>query len=222
MFFSKIELRRDSNTVIKVARSLTRDGYRLHQALWRLFKGEQQQRDFLYRRLESASWPCFYIVSARPPVDDEGLWNIQVKDYTPQLTAHQHLAFSLCANPVVTKSGPNGKPVRHDVVMDTKQQRRLADEGVMNQASLIQEAGQDWLAKRTNDNGFRLETVRVEGYRQHRFRKARNKDPIRFSSLDFEGVLTVTEPEQFEHVLFHGIGPAKGFGCGLLLIRRIP
>ncbi len=34
----------------------------------------------------------------------------------------------------------------------------------------------------------------------------------------FEGVLEVTDPERFRGVLEHGIGPAKGYGFGLLSI----
>jgi CRISPR system Cascade subunit CasE len=66
-----------------------------------------------------------------------------------------------------------------------------------------------------------LEVLRVSGYRQYRLLKARGKSPIRFSSLDFDGVLTVTEPDRLCQTLFDGIGPAKAFGCGLLLVRRI-
>ncbi|MEA2080768.1 MAG: type I-E CRISPR-associated protein Cas6/Cse3/CasE [Pseudomonadota bacterium] len=42
---------------------------------------------------------------------------------------------------------------------------------------------------------------------------------INFSTLDYSGLLTVTDPELFKAALFQGIGPAKAFGCGLLLVR---
>ena len=45
--------------------------------------------------------------------------------------------------------------------------------------------------------------------------------PICFSTLDFSGLLTVADPEKFLSTLYGGIGPAKGFGCGLLLIKRV-
>ncbi|MBW2329897.1 MAG: type I-E CRISPR-associated protein Cas6/Cse3/CasE [Deltaproteobacteria bacterium] len=34
-------------------------------------------------------------------------------------------------------------------------------------------------------------------------------------------MLTVTEPDAFKGVLQFGIGPAKAFGCGLMLVRRV-
>lgn len=42
-----------------------------------------------------------------------------------------------------------------------------------------------------------------------------------FSSVDFTGELQVTDVEKFRQVLFNGIGRAKAFGCGLLLVRRL-
>ena len=42
-----------------------------------------------------------------------------------------------------------------------------------------------------------------------------------FSSIDFTGELQITNVEQFNQALFSGIGRAKAFGCGLLMIRRV-
>lgn len=44
---------------------------------------------------------------------------------------------------------------------------------------------------------------------------------ISLSTLDFEGELSVTDPGIFLSALFKGIGPAKAFGCGLMLVRRV-
>ena len=60
----------------------------------------------------------------------------------------------------------------------------------------------------------------MEGYRRQRFRKFRSNREITFSSLDFSGLLTVKDTDLFGSVLFRGLGPAKGFGCGLMLVRR--
>ena len=37
----------------------------------------------------------------------------------------------------------------------------------------------------------------------------------------FEGILEVKNPESLRTLIESGIGPAKSFGCGLLLIRRV-
>ncbi len=44
---------------------------------------------------------------------------------------------------------------------------------------------------------------------------------VSLSTLEFNGVLTVADPKLFLETLYEGIGPAKGFGCGLMLVRRI-
>jgi CRISPR system Cascade subunit CasE len=59
----------------------------------------------------------------------------------------------------------------------------------------------------------------AEGYQWHALlRKGRDAG---FSSIDFEGEIKVTDTELFTKALFDGVGPAKGFGCGLMLVRRV-
>ena len=217
MYFNKIELHSDATTA-RLSRFMHRDGYRLHQALWRLFKNSPKSRDFLYRRVERQGQPCFYVVSGRVPEDEDGIWAIRTKNYAPKLDTGQRLAFSLCANPVITRrNDKSGKPIRHDVVMDAK--KHLKED--CPTAELIQQAGWGWLTAKAGKFGFRVERARIDGYRQHQFWKGKGQQPIRFSTLDFDGMLTVTDPEQLIRALFGGIGPAKGFGCGMLLVRRI-
>jgi len=69
-------------------------------------------------------------------------------------------------------------------------------------------------------NGFELceGTIIGEAYRQWRI-GGKGGNRISFSSIDCSGRLVVTDTDQFESALMSGIGPAKAFGCGLLLIR---
>lgn len=81
-----------------------------------------------------------------------------------------------------------------------------------------------WLLDRAASHGFSVspEGIRADSYRQHRLSKGKGNQPVTFSTVDFNGILTVTEPNVFvEKCLFDGIGPAKGFGCGLMLVRRV-
>ena len=41
-----------------------------------------------------------------------------------------------------------------------------------------------------------------------------------YSTLDFEGMLTVINPASFLPAIARGFGAAKAYGCGLMLIRR--
>jgi len=66
----------------------------------------------------------------------------------------------------------------------------------------------------TQNNPFQ-----AEGYRWHALpKKGRSAG---FSSVDFDGEVEVTDQNLFVNALFAGIGPAKGFGCGLMLVRRV-
>jgi len=198
------------------------DAYREHQMLWQLFPPEPDaKRDFLYRRDLHRGRPRYFLLSHRPPVNPLGLWRIDPpKPFHPRLRAGQRLAFSLRVNPVITREGR-----RHDVVMDRKRATGWKETSPAERpplAKLIREAGLDWLQKQAETAGFRFapEVVQVEGYRQHRSRRGGGRE-IRFSTLDFTGLLTVTDPEVFLHKLQQGIGPAKAFGCGLMLLKRV-
>jgi len=61
----------------------------------------------------------------------------------------------------------------------------------------------------------------VDGYQQHRFFKGKGGRQVSLSMVEFNGVLTVTDPQLFLEALHRGVSPANGFGCGLMLVRRI-
>lgn len=76
-----------------------------------------------------------------------------------------------------------------------------------------------WLSNRGEGNGFILQSIQATGYRWNALpEKGRDAG---FSSIDYEGVLMVTDPENMLKIISRGMGPAKAFGCGLILIRRI-
>lgn len=215
-YFSRIELRDSSEARAFVAR-FGLEGYGLHQALWRLFAAEAgAPRDFLYRIIDQAERPAFYVVSARSPVMDLPIWRIQTRDYAPCLQTGDRLVFSLRANPTVKRAPTLGaRSVRHDVVMDARKKGDTLDP----ELGSYYQPGLAWLTPRAESAGFRVEQTRIDGYRRHQLYK-RGSAPMVFSTLDFEGVLTVTDPEIFSRSLLAGLGPAKAFGCGLLLVRR--
>lgn len=69
-------------------------------------------------------------------------------------------------------------------------------------------------------HGFRVvaDTLCVDAYRQHRLPR-KGSAPIQFSTVDLSGVLEVVDVERTSEALLNGIGRARGFGCGLLLVR---
>lgn len=83
----------------------------------------------------------------------------------------------------------------------------------------IETAAVDWIKKRGVTHGYVLNSVEATGYRWNALPEKNRK--AGFSSMDYEGVLTVEDPELFSKMLVSGLGPSKAFGCGLMLIRRV-
>ncbi|GJL83254.1 MAG: type I-E CRISPR-associated protein Cas6/Cse3/CasE [marine bacterium B5-7] len=221
MYFSRI--RPQPDTAYHTLSGL--GGYREHQILWKLFEtAPEAKRDFLYRREDHEGWPVFYLISKRAPTASPDQWHIDTKEYKPVLHNGQKLEFSLRVNPVITRKDASGKSSRSDLVMDIKKQTGWQQQPPNERPSMpeiIEQAGRQWLEQRFEDHGAQLCTIRAEGYRQHRLHRPGKTPPIRFSSLDLHGTLSIIDPEQFRKILFEGIGPAKAFGCGLLLVRRV-
>ncbi|MCI5211640.1 MAG: type I-E CRISPR-associated protein Cas6/Cse3/CasE [Candidatus Electrothrix sp. ATG2] len=226
MFFSKMTFR-DHAVSPEDRMRIFQSPYALHQEVWRLFSDSpDRKRDFIYRLDKDGLRPVVYSVSDRKPEGQSRAWQVAAKEYAPKLLAGEELAFLLRANPVVTRKNADGRRQRHDVVMDRKkalQEQGMTKKDMPSTAILAHEAGQDWLVRRTEQHGFAVQqqNILVERYRQERFGKQQNKGTIQFSLLDFSGRLTVTDPELFTRALCNGIGPAKGFGCGMLLVRRV-
>lgn len=153
----------------------------------------------------------------------------QVKEWQPQFRAGQTLRFRLLANPTFRpKKDGGGDGERRGLYREPE---RL-----------------DWLARQSTRCGFSLPlaqmTLRNNGAplifrgRSHdelvldlpecqmvdlndgrRFPSSDRK--IRFSAARFDGVLQVADGELFRLSVENGVGPAKGFGFGLLSVAPI-
>lgn len=212
----------------EAAHEWTRGAYAEHQWLWRFLPAAVgTPRNFLFRRRDADGLPRFYVVSDREPVTPTAHWTVHSKPYAPALEPGQWLAFELRANPVVTRTNANGQSARHDVVMQEKtrllQERglpRWADWTAADRpplAALVQRCGAAWLLARCMRLGVHFDSasLRAEGYEQQRGKRG----DLRISTVDFRGRLRVDDPKALQAALFGGVGHAKAFGCGLLLVR---
>lgn len=223
MYFTRITLVPQADSR-KLVQAFLQNSYRGHQALWRLFDEDPEaKRDFLYRQLFEGGKMKYYILSRRKPHDKAGIWNIDgPKEYSPRLKKGQKLFFALRANPVVFSSSGGRK--RYDVVMHAKTVMGYKSMPLSKKPpvqKLIQESAVKWLGKRANGAGFSFNEgeVSAEGYRRHRFSKSGK--PVIYSSVDFQGVLTVSDPDCFKSMLMKGMGKSKAFGCGLMLVKNV-
>ncbi len=229
MYLSRITLRRNDASLEELTYALTADGYGEHQVVWRLFAdGDRRPRDFLYRKEARGTGIQFYTVSQTRPRDTRGVWTVETKAYQPKITRGDQVAFVLRANPIVTKwvGSDHKRHARHDVVMAAKKELQSKDvprSEWPTTAELVQSEGAGWLKRRSQACGFTLQegVLRADGYCRQTFRKPGKKEAVKLTTMDFSGVLTVTDPDLFSKALYQGIGPAKGFGCGLLLVRPL-
>lgn len=204
---------------------LTQNGaYAAHQLLWKLFTHDSK-RSFLFREeITDSGMPTFYVLSLNEPAADTPIFTSESKPYRPQLEAGDRLAYKLRTNPTVSISTKGGRSRRHDVLMHAK--RKARDEGVTNSQDMetaMHDAARAWFAdeQRLTRWGFTLDSLPdVERYTQHKV-VGKNGRPVQFSSVDLQGLLTVSDPNKFLTNLYSGIGKSKAFGCGLMLIRRV-
>jgi CRISPR system Cascade subunit CasE len=232
MYLSRVQVAPNGLDSSVLARLMQGDAYGNHQLLWRLFP-DQHERPFLFRQeFEGESplaaphrpqaLPLFYVLSSVEPTPAPRLMDCESKPFHPRLYNGQRLAFRLRANPTVARRDPGRKNSRrHDVLMDAKAAARTeghsASESV---AERMDRAAQEWLAdaQRGERSGYRLETVPAVGAYQQHVQRRKGRE-IRFSSIDYEGTLRVTDPERFWRTLSQGIGHARAFGCGMWMIR---
>ena len=223
MYFSRVTLKINQLPYVMQQKMRNSGPYAIHQWLWQLFPN-QEKRTFLFREERIGKGYQYYLLSEVAPLSNHQLFLIETKPYQPKLTAGMKLFFSLRANPVVFK---NGK--RSDVLMDAKypikkQRLKIKTNEIktrQNQAAI------NWLIKQSETRGFSLSTTNdqqvncaVISYVQQQFIKKSDLKPIIYSSVDYQGVLTVTDAELFLNTIYQGIGKSKGFGCGLFLIKH--
>ena len=201
--------------------------YSAHRLVWSLFAGlPHAERDFLFRSEAADSRQGararFFVLSRRMPNPDNPLLDIESKPFEPELRSSDRLSFSLRANATRVRKTPDGKTARVDVVMDAL---RGQDDRAKARPKAVADAGRGWLERQGEKSGFRLwrndegtSRLVVDGYEQWRFPGLGRNG--RIATLDFQGVLEVTEPDLFLRKLAEGFGRAKAFGCGLMLIRR--
>lgn len=225
MFLSRVQIKPGPELFRVIRADKSANGYAVHQLLWSLFPNDgDKKRDFLYREDSEGGLPRFYIVSGDMPVANSAA-AVQSKPYSPKLETGEQLHFTLTANPVVARKTEGKKnSVRHDVWMDAKKAAKDTGKDGPELAGICENAVKKWLVSRGEKNGFEVDMnqVCVDGYIQHRFKQTKGGKEIRFSSVSFEGLLTVRDPELFvQNALYKGVGPSKAFGCGLVLVKRV-
>jgi CRISPR system Cascade subunit CasE len=204
---------------------LLENPYLQHQQLWTLFKHPPGTiRPFLFHHRVADEKPgqtSFMLVSEQQPLAPDPRWTVRSKAYPPTFSAGRTLAFELRINPSVRSKNQQGKSQRFDPVALALLKLPKGERAAERQRYVHQELT-PWLAARGATYGFELDIERtvVTRYEPLEFAGGRSGHQVRLSVADFRGVLRVADPVRFAQSAAEGIGHARGFGCGLLLLRQ--
>lgn len=174
------------------------DAYAWHQAIWEAFPGRDgQRRDFLFRLDDRGKGFRLYVLSAAAPTPpDWGEW--QVKPIAEPFLEHEAYRFQVRANPTMRRCSDR---------------RRLA--------LYAEDRLRAWMGRKAEAAGFALEegSLVVGAPIDETFR--RDGKAGKHVAVDFQGLLRVTDRDRFKQAFRNGIGSAKAFGFGLLMLQPI-
>lgn len=210
----------DINVGRRGGRQLLSSRERLHAAVLGCFPPGQAsagEARTLWRldHLESHAAKLLIVSPLRPDLtalNEQAGWTTgapgRSADYAPfleRLETGQTWRFRLAAN-----------PTRATRLPDKTRSQRLAHVTAGQQL--------DWLVNRTKKLGFRLPLdandvplTRVTRRDVARFRRGGSSE-VTIAVAQYDGILEVTDADSLRRALTQGIGPAKGYGCGLLTL----
>ncbi len=204
-----------------------RDTYAWHQKLWECFPGVPEKKrveiKFLTRIDILENSFCLWILAQRKP--ERPSWcppeGFALKEIAGSFLDHHFYAFDLRANPTkcLAQRGPNGE-------------RLIGSNGKRKHGKRVPlvkpEELRGWLDRKAMDGGFRIvedKPLELSPMEESHFRIKDKKNGREFSAyhggVQFRGMLEVTDKDKFVNTYQAGIGSAKGFGFGLLLLAPI-
>ena len=192
--------------------------YNWHQQLWNLFPEESRRRNkikmekeakdekaefsayFLFRieKITPGQGAVLLVQSPAKPIENGA---IKILKGPGELTYNNifesaKVKFILTANPTKMKSSDRNR-VPH-----------IGEQNLIN-----------WLNEKIAGFGKLDGEIFVTPSHPIYFRKSNNAGKI--NPVTFEGEMEITEIAAFKKAAFAGIGPAKAFGCGLLLVKPV-
>lgn len=208
------EIQIDYETAAKAG---LRDTYAWHKKTWLCFpEREKDTRDFLTRLDPSDCGYRLLILSAtapqRPPWCPEDAW--RSKPIPEDFLAHTVFRFSLLANPTrKTRSEKNGAPTKNGRRVPIVAREDTEDAEGKTIPGLL-----SWLSRKAETNGFAIDPAHVRTTPRAQQYFIKNGMLGLHSGVEFQGVLRVTDPDKFHHAFTQGIGSAKAFGFGMLVL----
>lgn len=186
------------------------NAYEWHRAIWSLFPGIDRGKvaPFLYavKSMNLAHGASLLVQSSVEPVAKS---NVAMLNATKLINARlhigQHLGFRLTANPTRCIEDMEAKP------------RKKRNRGKCRVPLIREEEQVAWLQRRLLDAAV-VHACKTTMNTPVYFRKGSRAGKI--VPITFEGRIEIREADKVLEVWRQGIGPAKAFGCGLMLVRR--
>ncbi|MCQ9385375.1 type I-E CRISPR-associated protein Cas6/Cse3/CasE [Brevibacterium moorei] len=241
MFLSKLEL----NGARRGTGRLLASPQRMHAAVAASFPAEDAVdaagagARILWRVDAGSHNPVVYVVSPETPdfthIVEQAGWPTKVSwgvaDYAPlldRLAEGQVWQFRLAANPVHNVAGARGtrgKRVPH--VTAAHQEEWLlgkADQigAAFDVESPLPGSTDSETGSASSAPSFRIEERKVVRFARRKPANGKVAKTVTITQARFDGLLRVTDPESLRKALVQGIGPAKGYGCGLLTLAPVP
>jgi len=195
-----------------------RDTYDWHQRVWQAFGGRDgAPRDFLTRVDQIDDAYRLLVVSTCAPRKPDWCPTdcFKSKPIPDTFFTHSRYRFSLLANPTKKVVNPDKpKVVRPNGKLDRNRNSRRIP--LTRREDLLA-----WLRRKAEAGGFSvdLQAVRTIPRGREYFFKPGARG-VHYAT-EFQGVLQVTNPAQLRQTFTTGIGSAKAFGFGLLVIAPL-
>lgn len=206
------------------------DGYAWHKKLWECFPDRlDARRDFMTRidPLEGAF--RLWILSKEKPTCPTwcDVEDFSSKEISSSFLSHPYYVFDLKANPVkaLIQHDKDGQPLRLANGKRKRGKRVPLVKPDELRAWLVRKGNvrcQDQETEQEVPGGFRLVEERpleISPMVESHFRK--KGQSAYHGGVQFRGTLEVTNREDFIKTYQQGIGSAKGFGFGMLLLAPI-
>ena len=174
------------------------DPYKLHQWIWSILPDDPDaRRDFLFRSdVKDGVLRILLLSERRPSQCRDAEW--KTTEVSGTFLGHGAYRFQLRANPTFRRASDH---------------KRLA---LFDEVKI-----RDWFTRKFTDAGCELQGLETTAPRKLQFRKGAGTHSGTVYSVDASGTLSVSDETRFRVAFDAGIGPAKGFGFGLLLLQPI-
>ncbi len=203
MYLSKIILDRRHPSI----RQALRDCHDMHRNIQNWFYKPRKDAGILYRLNCNEKDAAVYVLSEEQP-DQSKITNDcmklvgsrEVSDFEGQMTAGKSFHFSLLTSPCKKVPIGNSKNSRRRFL-------RMPEERA------------EWLQRHAKQSGFQICSICEKN--EQELHGGQKESGMFIRTVEFEGILKITDPNIFRHSWENGIGPEKAYGMGLLLLVGI-